>query len=147
MNFNKYAEKGNLILAEISEQLGIEENRERSYRILRAVLHVLRERLPVQESFHLMAQLPLVLKGVYADGWKYHDKPNRKIRDLTSFVREMVREDYPAGHHDFMTVKDAENAVRAVITVLRRHIAAGEADDIENALPADLKEIWHAEPV
>jgi uncharacterized protein (DUF2267 family) len=142
MDFNKHTEKGNLILDEVAEQLGIDNNRDLAFRVLRSVLHALRERLPIQESFHLLAELPFIIKALYVEGWKYHDKPNRTIRDTGSLIREMIHEDYPAGHHDFMTLKDGENALRAVITVLKRHISAGESADIENALPANLKGLW-----
>ncbi len=145
MNFNKYAEKGNLILDEVAEQLGMDQNRELAFRILRAVLHALRERLPIQESFHLIAELPFIVKALYVEGWKYHEKPNRRIKDTGSLVREMIHENYPAGHHDFVSLKDGENALRAVIIVLQRHISPGECADIENALPADLKGLWHGE--
>ncbi len=142
MNFNKYAEKGNRIIDEVAVQLGIEKNRDLAFRITRAVLHTLRERLPIQESFHLLAQLPFVLKALYVDGWKYHKKPNRKIKDVESFIQTMIGEDYPAGHHDFASGKDGENAVRGVFTVLKKHISTGEAADISKTLPVDLKELW-----
>ena len=142
MNFNKYAEKGNQILDEVAAQLGIESNRNLAYRITRAVLHTLRDRLPVQESFHLLAQLPFVLKALYVEGWKYHEKPNRKVKDVESFINSMITEDYPAGNHDFVSGKDGENAVRGVFIVLKKHISAGESADIGKTLPGDLKSLW-----
>jgi len=114
--------------------------------MLRAVLHTLRERLPIQESFHFMAQLPFMLKGLYADGWKFQAKPNRQIRDMRSFVRRVIVEDYPAGHHDILSVKDGENAVRAVLSVLKRHISHGESSDIASTLPDELKPLWNQFP-
>lgn len=39
------------------------------YRVTRAWLHAVRDRLPVVESAHLAAQLPELLRGVYYEGW------------------------------------------------------------------------------
>ncbi|MEJ2004123.1 MAG: DUF2267 domain-containing protein [Cyclobacteriaceae bacterium] len=142
MSFDKYAQKGNLILEEIALQLGMEGQRDIAFRVLRSVLHTLRDRLPVQESFHLLAQLPIALKGIYVEGWKYQDKPNRKIQDTASFIRSMITDDYPAGHHDFASGKDAENAVRGVLTVLKHHITSGESSDISKTLPPGIRSLW-----
>jgi hypothetical protein len=40
------------------------------YQALCAVLHVMRDRLPVEEAVHLGAQLPMLVRGFYDEGWK-----------------------------------------------------------------------------
>ena len=44
---------------------------------LRAVLHALRDRLPVAEAAHLGAQLPMLVRGFYYDCWKPAGAPVR----------------------------------------------------------------------
>lgn len=141
MDFTQYAGKGNQIVNEVAEELGFPGNKDLAGRILRAVLHTLRERLTIQESFQLMAQLPLVLKGLYVEGWKYQEKPFR-IKHIGEFVLNVIREDYPAGHHDISTVKDGENAIMAVLKVLRNHISEGEVQDILASIPSELHHLW-----
>ncbi|MBL6445644.1 DUF2267 domain-containing protein [Fulvivirga sp. 29W222] len=141
MDFLKYAEKGNNILNEVAVELGFPDNKELAGRILRAVLHTLRARLTIQESFQLMAQLPLVLKGVYVEGWKYQEKPFR-IKHIGEFITNVIHEDYPVGHHDIATVKDGENAIMAVLKVLRRHISEGEVQSILASIPQELHHLW-----
>ena len=65
MNFHKYADKGNLILNEVASELGKNEDKKLAGRMLRSVLHVLRSRLTIEESFQLIAQLPMAIKAVY----------------------------------------------------------------------------------
>jgi len=141
MNFENYAAKGNQIVNEIASELGFPENKQLAGRLLRATLHTLRDRLTIPESFQLIAQLPMVLKAVYVEGWKYHEKPNR-IKHIGEFVREVIHEDQPVGHHDISTTKDGENAVRAVLKVLKSHISEGEVEDILRSIPSDLRELW-----
>jgi len=141
MDFNKYAAKGNQMLDEIALELGLPGNRDLAKRFLRSTLHILRERLTIEESFQLMAQLPFVIKAMYVDGWKYTTKPNR-IKNIKEFVRKMIHEDYPSGHHDIQTTKDGENAVRAVLKVLRKHVSEGEIKDILVSIPPELRPLW-----
>ncbi|GAA0893657.1 DUF2267 domain-containing protein [Fulvivirga kasyanovii] len=141
MDFIKHAEKGNHILNEVASELGFPGNKELAGRMLRAVLHTLRARLTIQESFQLMAQLPLVLKGLYVEGWKYQEKPFR-IKHIGEFVTHVIREDYPAGHHDITTVKDGENAIMGVLKVLRSHITEGEVQSILASIPRELHHLW-----
>ena len=41
-----------------------------AYTALRSVLHALRDRLSREEAVHLGAQLPMLVRGFYYDGWK-----------------------------------------------------------------------------
>ncbi|ELR73882.1 hypothetical protein C900_00046 [Fulvivirga imtechensis AK7] len=141
MDFNKYAAKGNQILDEVAVELGFVDDRERAGRILRAVLHTLRERLTIQESFQLIAQLPFVIKALYVEGWKYQEKPFR-IKHIGEFVKNVIHEDFPVGHHDISTAKDGENAIMAVLKVIKRHVSEGEIRDILATIPADLHPLW-----
>lgn len=141
MDFNKYAAKGNKILDEVAIELGFPGDRDLSGRMLRAVLHTLRERLTTEESFHLIAQLPMALKAVYVDGWVYQEKPFR-IKHIGEFIRNVIREDFPAGHHDISTAKDGENAIRAVLKVIRRHVSEGEIKHILASIPEELHALW-----
>ena len=38
--------------------------------ILRSVLHQLRDRLSLEEAVDLSAQLPLIVRGMYYEGWR-----------------------------------------------------------------------------
>lgn len=145
MNYKLYIEKAQLMIEEVAEELGFPEDHHLAERMLRAVLHALRSRLTIQESFQMMAQLPMLMKALYVDGWKYREKPKR-IKHIGDFIREVVHEDFPLAHHDITTSKDGENVVRAVFKVLRNHISEGEINHILAVLPPELKELW-GEPV
>jgi uncharacterized protein (DUF2267 family) len=56
-------------LKELSEILQWREDRGRAYLALRAVLHALRDRLTVSEVADLAAQLPMVVRGFFYEGW------------------------------------------------------------------------------
>ncbi len=141
MNFEKYAEKGNLFVKELAQELGCPDNKKKAGRILKAVLKALRNRLSHEESMHLLAQLPMCIKAIYVDGWKLSETPE-KIKNVSEFVEEVMKYDRPRAQQDFADKDDAIRAIKAVFRVIKRHISDGEAQDVEAELPKQLKELW-----
>jgi uncharacterized protein (DUF2267 family) len=52
----------------LAEELGDSKDMNAAGRIAIAVLHAIRERIRVKGSMHLIARLPIILKGIYEDG-------------------------------------------------------------------------------
>jgi len=81
----------NVWLAEVRDEFDTGDA-DFTYRVTRAWLHALRDRLPVAESAHFAAQLPDVLRGVYYDGWRPAEvsircHPEQFIRDAAASAR------------------------------------------------------------
>jgi uncharacterized protein (DUF2267 family) len=110
------------------------ENEEVAWRILRAYLQVLRDRLTVDEAAQLAAQLPQVLRGVFYDGFDPSHQPE-KIRDRDTLLARLAERAQLPGP------AEAESAAAAVTRVLRRHVTEGELNDVLAELPAELREV------
>lgn len=126
-------------LAEIADELGWTDT-QHAYVALRATLHALRDRLTVDEAADLAAQLPLVIRGIYFEGWNPSSTPVR-IRDLDTFLLPIRR----ALIWDF--VPDPERVARAVFVVLSRHVSCGEVEDVLGSLPAEIRGLFPGEVV
>ena len=124
-------EKTHLWLNEVAEELG-SEDRQYAYRALHAVLHTLRDRLPITPAAQLAAQLPTLVRGMYYEDWKPARTP-LSIHDIGAFLEHVAVEGRFAGE------TEASLAVEAVSRVLRRHVSAGEIDDVLAVLPEKLK--------
>ncbi len=129
--FDSTLQSTNGWLHELMEELHWPE-RERAYHALRAVLHALRDRLPVGEVAALAAQLPLLLRGVYYEGWRPLEKHHRGHR-LDDFLAE-VGAAFP-GDRDV----DPEFVARTVFRVLEWHVSPGEVEGIRHVLPHELR--------
>ena len=120
-------------LNQIAEYMG-NPNHQLAYHALRGVLFALRDRLTVDEAFNLAAQLPLLIRGIFFEGYKVTGRPIKYHAD--EFLARIEK--------GLRTVGGAnpERAARAVLTVLQQHIGEGEIQDIIDELPKDIRRLW-----
>jgi uncharacterized protein (DUF2267 family) len=125
-----------LWIDELDHELGWFD-RQHGYVALRAALHALRDRLPVNEAADLAAQLPLVVRGIYFEGWRPAASPDR-VRDLAGFLEPID------GALRFERESDAEEVARAVFQLLAHHLTAGEIGDVVATLPTPIAALFPA---
>lgn len=133
--FDTTLQKTNGWLKELMDELGWDD-RHKTYEGLRVTLHALRDRLTVVETAHLGAQLPLLIRGAYYEGWDPAHVPHKE-RHKEGFLAP-IRQHF-ARTRDSV---DAEQVARAVFKVLAHHVSAGEIADIHHLLPKELQEFW-----
>lgn len=138
MNFEKHAAKGNEFLNRLAWHLNDPQNKDRAGRVLRSVLRVLRNRLTLEESVQLMAQLPLVVKGLYVDGWT-PQKQHTRIKTVEELALEVVKEDGSSAQGDYYTLEDALAGIEAVMKTMADYVSPGELHNIVAILPEDMK--------
>lgn len=133
-NFDATIQTTNIWLDEIMKEMGWHD-RHKAYHALRAVLHTLRDRLPMIEAVQLAAQLPMLVRGFYYEGWRpQHTPVKERTRDLfLSHIGDAFLFDVDA---------DSRKITRAVLGLLQRHISPGEIDDVKGILPHDIRELW-----
>lgn len=122
-------------LNEICEELGWARDPHRAYHALRVVLHTLRDRLHPEEAAGFAAQLPLLIRGAFYEGWHPAGKPI-KARSADEFLAPVT----DAFRNDGWV--QPNEVVRGVFAVLKRHITSGEISDIVAALPGEVRRLW-----
>ena len=135
--FDKAVHKAHVWLNEIAERMGDGTTKQQAYAALRAVLHALRDRLNVNEAAQLAAQLPLLVRGVYYEGWDPAKTP-LKIRHREEFI-DLVR-----NHLGKIDNVEPEAAAKAVFGVLREHVSAGEIEDVLAEMPQEIRQLLAA---
>jgi uncharacterized protein (DUF2267 family) len=136
--FDTTLQKTNSWLHDLMQALGWLD-RHRAYTALRATLHALRDRLSVEEVAQLGAQLPMLIRGFYYEGWDPTGKPLR-IRQKEQFLARIELE--LRGDERFDDLVPVERIARAVFMLLAQRISAGEIEDIKHVMPAEIRELW-----
>ncbi len=132
--FDDTVHKTNAWLHEIGARLGWDD-RAKAYRLLRVTLHALRDALSAEEAANLSAQLPLLIRGVFFEGWRPGRIPLRPP-DRAAFLGAIAAAF--GEESDF----DAEAAVREVFDVATRHIDPGAVAKLRRELPDFVAELW-----
>jgi len=116
-------------------QIGRFDDEAQAYSAFRAVLHSLRDRLVVDEAVHLGAQLPMLIRGFYYEGWKPSLAPNRERtrEQFLDSVRESLRQN---------NTIDPEHACRSVFELLNRKVSEGEIADVRSEMSKSLQDLW-----
>jgi uncharacterized protein (DUF2267 family) len=128
--FDKTLQTTNIWLDEIAATLG--PDRQVAWKVLSVVLHKLRDRMPVELAAHLSAELP----RVYYDQFEPAKLPTDwKLEEFIHDVSKWLSDVRPINPQD---------AVRAVFSVLSRHVPRGQIEKVKAALPADSRAFWIA---
>jgi len=93
--------------------------------------------VPLDLAAHVGAQLPLLVRGLYYDGWRPSDQPD-KARTLQGFLDRVAD-----GLADGAPV-DPRDAAQAVFRVLSHHMDPGQVGKLVEALPQPVQDLWTA---
>ncbi|HYB99998.1 MAG TPA: DUF2267 domain-containing protein [Candidatus Limnocylindrales bacterium] len=133
--FDQSLQTANTWIHEIMTELH-SENAQEALQALRAVLHLLRDRLPAAEAVHLGGQLPLLVAGLYFNGFQLRDKPIKY--DRNEFLQQ-IAQNLSANN---VRNPDPMRYMYAVVRVITRRISQGQSQQIEGSLPEDLRQLW-----
>jgi uncharacterized protein (DUF2267 family) len=121
-------------LKELRDSAGLADETE-ALSVFRIVLQQLRDRLTVEESVQLAAQLPLIFRGIYFEGWVPSQVPDKTVRTQQQFLDKVVVKMLPR-------TLPPEPMVKNVFAILAHHLDPGEIADVIAQQPDDLKGLW-----
>ena len=132
--FDTTLQKTHIWLNDLMQVLGWTD-KHKAYLALRSTLHALRDRLTVEEVAQLGAQLPMLIRGFYYEGWDPTGKPlrERHKEQFLAHIEQAFRGDDRI---------DPERVARAVFTVLAKRVTEGEIKDVKYILPAEMWGLW-----
>lgn len=87
------------------------------------------------EAAQLSAQLPLLIRGIFYEGWRPSDTPLMK-QHKDSFVARIDAK--LVGYPEYRGEED----IRTVFKLLNARISEGEVEDIRSALPSPIRDFW-----
>lgn len=135
-SLNRSIQSTNMWLNDIQMELKWPDM-ERVYAATKAMLHTLRDCMIVEEVFHLSAQFPLLLKGVFFDGYDPTGKPLDVDNRNKFFAIIQDRFDKTSG-------LDGEVITRATLKVLYKRVGVGEMNDVMANMSDDIQGLFIA---
>jgi uncharacterized protein (DUF2267 family) len=132
--FDTTIQDTNLWLKAVSARLADCE-RQDAYAGFRAVLHALRDRLPAQSAVNFAAQLPLLLRAVYFEGWTLPEHPTswRSVNEFADTVAAQLPDRFRF---------DAIMTTEAVFAATAKFMSAGETEKVRAQLPEPIRDLW-----
>ncbi|WP_439657901.1 DUF2267 domain-containing protein [Lentzea sp. HUAS TT2] len=129
--FDHALESADKLVRDVAEAFPTED-RKFAHRVLRAWLHLLRDRLTVEVSAHFAAQLPELVRGMYYEGWNPSRVPEKY--DAEQCAARLAGEANVAR-------KDVTTATAAVASVVPHHLSDGMLDKVLAHFPEDVRRV------
>jgi uncharacterized protein (DUF2267 family) len=130
--FQPTIEKTNQWMNELGEQMHTEDRD--TYKALRATLHVLRDRMTIEEATDFASQLTVLLKGVYYDGYNPSHTPQKM--DRTEVISRVH------AYFDNDPTVNPERVITEVISFLSKKMPGGEMEHVKTNLPKDMRDFF-----
>ncbi|MBD3265181.1 DUF2267 domain-containing protein [bacterium] len=125
--FDQTLHEANAWLNEVENTLNA-PNHQVAYHALRGVLFAIRDRITPEEAMDMASQLPVLLRGVYFEGYQVSGKPE-KFRTREEFLRRVNEELQRGGGFD------PQKATEGIFEVLNHHISDGQMNHVLRAMP------------
>ena len=108
-------------------------DRHTAYQALRAVLQTLRDRLPPAEAAHFSAQLPLLIRGIFYEGYRPAEAPvNLSREEFLDRVRQKIVT---------ARIVDPLALTRQVLATVDSFLCEGELEKVGDVLPRELQDL------
>ena len=104
-------------------------------RLLRTTLQQVRDHLMPDELAQFSAQLPLLIRGMFFEGWVPKRTPIRN-RSVAGFVEAI--EERMGDTEEYRGSQD----IRYVFELLNARLSAGEIEDVRASLPSAIRGLW-----
>lgn len=101
------------------------------------MLRALRDQLTVEQSLHLSAQFPILIRGIYFEGWHLGGGRNnaRSVEEFTQHMTNYLPSPFP---------RDPKTTAEAVFDLLWKELDPGLTAKLIDELPIPLRSLWPA---
>lgn len=141
LGLEKYVHEVYDYINELARDLGHPNEQKRVFIIWRSVMHTIRDRIHISESLDLMSSLPMILKGMYTMGWKYHEKPPLNYETIEQMKTQIKAHQNQYGEEDFDWSLPTDEIAAITIDSLSRYLSEGQMEHIKGQLPEEVKAV------
>ncbi|ELR17106.1 uncharacterized protein ACA1_057410 [Acanthamoeba castellanii str. Neff] len=128
--------KANQWLSDIRAQCDLHDLHQ-AYTLLRAVFFTIRDWSGVLDNISLTEKLPMLLRGIYYEGWKAVE-PRDEVRTIGDFYDTIK---YHLGTTPGPLADNLELNTINALQVIRVHLPQGDFKKVMNAVPEDMRKL------
>lgn len=143
LSFDKFAKEAYDYVNDLARDLDHPEEKERVLIIWRAVMHTVRDRIHLGEAMQLMDPLPTIFRGIYAEAWKYSEKPSKNYSSIEEMKTEVEALQNRYGEEDFPWKKSTEEIISITINSLSRFLQGKQLQHLKDQLPKEIQPLVH----
>jgi uncharacterized protein (DUF2267 family) len=121
-------------IARIAETKHMEKRE--AWKALRAVLQTVRDCLTMDAAVHFGAQLPMLIRGLYYEGWEPSRMPIKlTLREFLEAIQEKIVAE---------RVFDPVDVTRDVLNIIGIYVGGGEMEKVKQSFPRDMQNLFPA---
>lgn len=139
LNFDNFAQDAQKYINELAGTFGHPDENKRSLILWRSVMHTIRDRIHFGEALDIMGPLPIILKGIYVENWKFSEKPLLSFNTMEEMKDEVKRQQSGYGEEDFDWSKSTEELIGIVLKSLNEYMPPEQLEHILGQLPKEVK--------
>ncbi len=110
-------------------------DRDKSYRALTGAMHAFRDSLPWDEAAQIAGCLPIVLRGLFLEGW-HPTSPSLPLANRSVLLERV----HDSVHRELGI--DPEQVLRGFLALLAQRLPPSELEDAKAVTPDELRALW-----
>jgi len=122
-------------LLSLTQELHWDRDAEKGVRILRTVLHSLRDLLKLDDAIAVLLLLPHPMKAIFIENWNTADLPC-VLPETTSFLELVRKKSGKLAFCDFPTQAETEKSVRYIFDYISEHLSHEQLREFMRYLPS-----------
>jgi len=130
----------NAWIVPLADRLATSERR-LAHRALRATLHALRDRIGPENAANLAAQLPLMIRAIFFEGYQPGAIPNRE-HSRGAFLAQIHDEGVEP-----LDINVLERATKAVLMVMSERLDQAQMEKLAAVFPEEFSDLWPETPL
>lgn len=143
LGFEKFVQEANEYFNYLAEKLEHPGEQARASMIWRAVVHTIRGRIHMSEFLDFISPLPMLLKGMAIEGWKYHEKPEFKYETIEQMKTQVKAHQNEYGEYEFNWKIPTDEIITITLESMERYIPESQMEHIRGQLPVEVREVFH----
>ncbi|MDJ1469084.1 DUF2267 domain-containing protein [Cytophagaceae bacterium DM2B3-1] len=122
-------------LVDLTRDLHWERDPEKGVRILRTVLHSLRDLLKLDDAIAILMLLPHPMKALFIENWNTADLPSVPP-EMCNFVDLIRKKAGKLAFFDFATPADTEKSIEHIFCYIQEKLDIDQVRELQRYLPA-----------